>query len=343
MKKFYLFACCILFTMAIIAQPALQYPQNAPEVGDVMEIQFVSPDGLSHEPSGADVSWDFSQLINWGDLGQITAISPASAPAGNEFPTANVVMNMGDTIFTYALVEENGAYYLGSQATTGTYPTLFIYSDSRKYMEYPFTYNDVFSDTYKGVSIVSVAEVRLTATTSVLADSYGTLILPTGTFTDVLRTTTIDNEIDSIFIGGSFTSVVNVTRTQYAWYAPTSVGPLLSMEILDHSGELNTICYYTNAGTGINTPDINYISHFNIYPNPAEDNLFVEYKSSGNLPVTILIVNQVGQVMISSDIRGNASGLVTEKVDIRNLPAGIYFANISYNSNSQKTKKFVIR
>ena len=63
MKKLNLFACCIFITATLTAQPSLQYPQNAPAVGDLSEIQFVSPAGLSHLPTGPDVTWVFSDLI----------------------------------------------------------------------------------------------------------------------------------------------------------------------------------------------------------------------------------------------------------------------------------------
>ena len=338
MKKFHLFACCFLFALAIIAQPGLQYPQNAPEVGDEMEIQFVSPLGISHLPIGPDVSWDFSQLNNMGNPGTVTAITPA----GDEFPTANVVLSIGDSIFTYVMHDENAAYYLGIQMITGDYEALLIYSDTRKYLEYPFTYNDVFSDTYKGVSVVSVVEVRQSASSTVTADSYGTLTLPTGTFTDVLRITTVDNTIDSIFVGGFLTSVSSGTRTQYAWYGPLSSGPLFSMEIINESGEIDTACYYTTAEAGIRTYGNNPVTGMKIFPNPAEDYLFVEFETSDNRPITISIVNQVGQVMISKVLTVNV-GSITEKIDIRDLPSGIYFANISCNCIGQLTDKFIIR
>lgn len=325
----------------MIAQPSLQHPQNAPEVGDVVEIQFVSSANLTHEPTGADVSWDFSQLTNIMEPGLITAISPTEAPAGNEFPMANIVLNMNDSIYSYLMVEETAAYYLGVQTTVAGFPVLFIYDDSRKYLEYPFNYGDSFADTYHGMSLISFGEVRASANTSVVADSYGTLILPTGTYSDILRTTTIDNETDSIFVNGVFSSVIYLSRTQYAWYTSSSFGPILSMEILNLSGVIDTTCYYTNDESGVRERGKHLISDFSVFPNPAEDHLFVEFVSYGWQDVAIVIVNQVGQVMISKTT--SATGTINEKFDIRSLPSGIYFANISCKENNQITQKFIIR
>jgi len=130
MKKLYIIALCIFVTGSILAQPTLTYLENAPQIGDVSNIQSVSANGLSHEPVGPDVSWDFSQLNNL-TTGQITGIDSSTAPAGNEFPTANIAFNMNDTIFTYCLVNETGLYYLGSQMLSVQNP-LYVISEMDK-------------------------------------------------------------------------------------------------------------------------------------------------------------------------------------------------------------------
>jgi len=342
MKKLYIIALCIFVTGSILAQPTLTYLENAPQIGDVSNIQSVSANGLSHEPVGPDVSWDFSQLNNL-TTGQITGIDSSTAPAGNEFPTANIAFNMNDTIFTYCLVNETGLYYLGSQMLSVQNPYLKIYTDSRKFIEYPFTYNDIFTDTYECIITLETIdiEVRITAISVVTADSYGTLILPTGTFTDVLRTTTADEEIDSIFQGGAFINEVLVSRIQYLWYAPSSTSPLFSMEISNSTGTMDTCCFYSITEAGIHAAENFSVSDLNVYPVPASEHVFIEFQSSGNQVVTISIVNQIGQVMLNREISRQTPGMLSEKIDISALPAGIYFANVSCKSGKQITEKFV--
>ncbi len=344
MKKLYIIALCIFVTGSMLAQPTLTYPDNAPQIGDVSNLQFVSSNGLSHEPVGADVSWDFSQLSNL-TAGQVTAIDPSTAPAGNEFPTANIALNMNDSIFTYCLVDATGLYYLGSQMLVAQNSSLKIYTDSRKFMEYPFTYNDIYTDTYKGIVTIEMAnvEVRISAISVVTADSYGTLILPTGTFTDVLRTTTADEEIDSIFEDGAFISEVLVSRIQYLWYAASSSSPLFSMEVSNSTGSLDTCCFYSTTGAGIIEADSEPLSKLNVFPNPASEDLVIEFTSNGENETIISIVNQIGQVMLSKEVPQVTRGLISEKIDISKLPSGIYFANVSCSSGKQLTKKLIIR
>jgi hypothetical protein len=342
MKKLYIVVLCIFVAGSVLAQPTLTYLENAPQIGDVSNLQSVSSNGLSHEPVGPDVSWDFSQLNNL-TAGQATAIDPSNAPAGNEFPTANIALNLNDSIFTYCLVDETGYYYLGSQMLIAQNSSLKIYTDSRKFMEYPFTYNDTYTDTYKGIVTVEMAnvEVRISAISVVTADSYGTLILPTGTFHDVLRTTTVDEEIDSIYYEGAFLSVMLVSRIQYLWHAPSSSTPLFSMEVSNSTGSMDTCCFYSITEAGIHAVENFSVSELNVYPIPASDHLFIEFQSSGNKAVTISIVNQVGQLVISREIPEQKPGLISEKINISALPAGIYFANVSCKSGNQITEKFV--
>ncbi|MEE4258064.1 MAG: T9SS type A sorting domain-containing protein [Bacteroidales bacterium] len=343
MKKFYLSVCLVLCSIVLFAQPTLDYPQNAPEIGDIMEIQFVSPEGLSSGAAGPDATWDFSSLTNVWDPGQITVISPASAPSGNDFPDANIVLNMNDTIYTYAKTDETGFYYLGSQITTAQIPVLFIYSNIRTYLQFPFTYGDSFTDDYTGVSTAMMTEIRLTATSSVAADAYGTLILPTGTYSDVLRTLTIDNEIDSIFVNDIFVSTIVTNRTQYHWFAPNSKGPLFSMEISDCTGVCDTTCYYTMLEAGFQESPKETLTELSTYPNPADDHITVSFRKMQHNTVTISVVNQIGQVVIERGLPESKFGSVKERFDISSLPSGIYFANVCDKSGVQITEKFVIR
>lgn len=343
MKKFLLLTVCVFFTLAINAQPMLQYPQNALEVGDAVDIQFVVPNGLDPMPMGANVSWDYSQLINAGAPGQISAISPSAAPSGNEFPEANVVLNMNDTIYTYIKADANMVEYLGTKATFFEFDALLIFNDYKKYMDYPFPFGAFYTDTYSGVSSVMTAEIRLTASTSVMYDAYGTLVLPNGTFENVIRTKSTDIEIDSILVNGFLIKTVSVIRDRYNWHTQDGFNPIFSMEIQEVNGMKDTVCYYTTSTSGIGNPGTLQMTELRTYPNPAEEYLNVSFTSGCQGPVRINIANQVGQNMVEHLITQNAYGQVTERIDISKLPAGIYFVSVLCSDLRQLTGKFIIK
>jgi len=80
--------------------------------------------------------------------------------------------------------------------------------------------------------------------------------------------------------------------------------------------------------TNINS--VNNVS--GIYPNPANDYLYVEYQNLRSYQ----IININGQIVASKDVNTN-----TVKINIKDLPAGIYFIQ-STTANDNYTQQFVI-
>ena len=341
MKKLLLLAVLSAFATASFSQPSLQYPQNAPEIGDITEIQFVSPQGLSPMPMGPNVSWDFSQLNNIGAPGEISVISPASAPSGNEFPEANIVLKMNDTIFTYAKVDENRVEYLGTKASFFGFDALVVFSDYKKQMDYPFPFGAAYTDTYAGTSSVATAEIKLDASTAVLYDAYGAIILPNGTFENVIRTKSTDIEVDSIIVAGFLVKTVSVIRDRYCWYTQDGFNPIFSMEIQDVNGMIDTVCYYTTSVAGVSDKGTLALSGLNTYPNPAKEHLNISFNSICSGPVRITVVNQLGNIMMEDQLKTNSLGLIKEELDISRLPAGVYFISIDCSRQHQLTSKFI--
>lgn len=343
MKNLFFLVICLSISAVLFAQPSLQYPENAPAIGDVTQIQFVSPTGLSTDPVGENVTWDFSQLTNLHGA-TIEAIDPADAPYGSLYPQANIALKMNDSTYSYCLIDETGFFYLGAQMMQSGNPIIMVYSDSRRYLRYPFDYLDTENDPYKGVSNAPPMEIRVLGDSEIGADSYGTVILPYGTYHDVIRLTTLDVEIDSIFVMTQFIDVVEVTRMQFHWYWQYSTSPLFSIEILSAgSGPADTVAYYATTGAFINDQIHGSISQLNIFPNPADDHVVINFNTSKNNSATISIVNQIGQLIISKDLPASSQGNFSENIDISTLPSGIYFANVKCSCGKQLTDKFVIR
>ena len=73
---------------------------------------------------------------------------------------------------------------------------------------------------------------------------------------------------------------------------------------------------------------------FVVYPNPANNILFVETRLIASLPdQTYRITNLMGQTLLTGNISAE-----TQQIDITILPAGMYFINVG-----RQTVKFVVR
>ncbi len=94
--------------------------------------------------------------------------------------------------------------------------------------------------------------------------------------------------------------------------------------------------YISGAGFGEWTAIEDYSSNtisFNVYPNPANTTITVDYKAENNDNVEISISNLVGQV-VNTEVSNNT-------IDVSNLEAGIYFVSLRINNNVS-TQKLII-
>jgi len=81
---------------------------------------------------------------------------------------------------------------------------------------------------------------------------------------------------------------------------------------------------------------------FEVYPNPANNNVYVNFDLKSNADVNITITNMVGQTVMNVTNLNNVNGSQNISVDVRNLNAGVYFVNLNVN-NDVKVQKLVIQ
>ena len=162
------------------AQPIIDQGNFAPSPGE----SFVVNNGAWMDPgaSGANVTWDFSGLVI-DSTSTLTYVDPATTPMTDSFPTATLALAEGGG-YAYRSFDATGGYYLGYHQG-GTSPVV-DYSDPELTFQFPCTYgtqwdDSLFADYLPGSSWY------LAGTINAEADGYGTLILPYGTFTNVIR------------------------------------------------------------------------------------------------------------------------------------------------------------
>jgi len=79
-------------------------------------------------------------------------------------------------------------------------------------------------------------------------------------------------------------------------------------------------------------------SNLVIYPNPANDYIYVEYDSKDNQKVNLVLMDIYGKIVFDKNI-GNAK---SRKIDISNLKNGIYLLTIESLKNKELTTKKII-
>ncbi len=311
-KAFPIFSFLFFSASTLLAQPTLTSVTNNPVVGDMLFYHVCDTTGVNKGASGPAVTWNFSSLIQTA-LDTTEYVSCSSTPYCDSFTASNIVATDLHGNYSYYIINSGAFSYLGYENATIS----LRYSNPVDYIYFPLSYNSTHFDV--GLSTFSTGSLMYSD--SFICDGYGTLILPTGTFNNVLR-------IHEIQFGTEIISSVtyNWRTDYYLWYT---------------SGIHTAICNmgFDTTGTGIshisyvgyiskNTTGIQNISILNnsvaLFPNPANNELTIT--TNENAYSSVSIFNSVGTQVLYSGINTKMTNL-----NISNLPAGIYFLKLEGN------------
>ena len=331
MKKIYLITIICLIASGITAQPVITYSGNAPKIGDHFYYSGV-PYGSTYDPgpAGGNQSWDFSDVQSVISIENI-AVDPASTPNAADFPEATVAFTDHDNlIFSYSQITSSAMFHLGDDQGSGN---VFPYTDSRKEMQYPFSFNDSYSDTYSFAFPSAVMLIHESGTITATADAWGSVKTPAGTYNSTLRIKKEEVIIDSVWnTGGDLMSVTTHSLTDYEWYTASSHYYVLAIEVTDDG---TSGISWLSSPNGIAANGI--LSQAVIFPNPARNIINAKLSGDASDKMEINVVNLTGQQLMPLVKTGNGRF----SADISQLPQGVYFLEIKNSSGNCVTKKFI--
>lgn len=160
----------------------------------------------------------------------------------------------------------------------------------------------------------------------------------------------IDNYVDSISGQLMEAQVRNFTTWPilgiYVWpnpwpYPTTYEGEVASLKTWLH----NRFAWLDSnmPGTCQTTSDINYAggnTEFNIYPNPVDDKMNVEYQTYKRSVVGIKIINQQGIVLLSTATETRCAGSWSETLEMSSYKPGVYLVQLTIDGKSY-SKRFI--
>jgi hypothetical protein len=227
---------CVLFSAAANAQPVLTSTNSAPKIGDVQKRQGVYSAGVTLGSGGANVTWDYSSLLDSGSTISFNFVDPATTPFAASFPGTNVAETIaGGNGYSYYKINSSVYQVLGAASDSGA--TAF-YNKPYYIVKFPFTYGSFFTDsineTLKGES------TPITGLDSVSGDGYGTLKMPGHTYTGVLRGKSIANRSSTVSSGG-FTITSNTRIITIIYILPGNANTLLNISQSTNSTLFNGV------------------------------------------------------------------------------------------------------
>jgi type IX secretion system substrate protein len=319
-----------------------------PAIGDT--LHYVDANTFGFDPTGTGPVtakvWDESALLNAGTTYDFYYVDPATIPAGfgkDSFPTA-----------TIARGESGAAGYFYYQNTANNIDRIGWYLDATNYgiyengtvateFHFPITAAQTVTSSYHGrFAPFNLGEdsVKLElGSLTINADMQGTLMLPTGTFTDVLRIHSLETfHIVTYFIGVPIQDNV-LQDDYYYWFVDSILQPILIYGIttIDNSPQPPVLRYQpiTGSSTGI---AVNNIETPNISPNPSNGKFTIKNYAAGFPDYKLEIYNALGEKI---DFFGSKYRTFDE-IDISASPKGVYFVKI-YSEEKIHTAKIVIQ
>lgn len=315
-----------------VAQPTIHASDMHPVAGETIPTRhsYASASPINPGPNGPNQTWDFSSLSPsqsnpWTEV----YVSPAGTFNQSSFPTANLAKSGGGV--DYYITDNDHIAHLGWARLSAPYVDE-LHINPRSMFRYPLTYNTHYSEI--------IAETVLEATSSTpgidpYADTsrytgkidwdvvgYGTVILPSGTFNNVLKMTrhTIDTQTKSYMLTHTSATYHNDYTETYWLY------PGIHTPIVYSSGNLTI---YTTASPLAVNEIVTKKYNVSCFPNPAQNtvNISFELKQPGDVTLQIIAAN--GSLIQKKEAHDSQSGLMTIPLAIDQLAPGIYFVDLN--------------
>ncbi len=282
--------------------------------------------------AGSDVIWDFSNCTQTAQFDTMHAIDPSTTPFFNNYNISNLCLyeplgmeyDYDDNLYNYYLSDDSSIQFIGNWADNGTWETWYYHlTDPEKYFNFPLSFNDSFQDSFAG-SLYDMSGSglhTLHGTRDIIADGYGTLILPTVIYTDCLRIKSTRITIDSSSTWG----IIIWTEIKYTWFQLMHNGPILEIQGDTNFYNVNSKFYYDNPLVGINESKEDF--DITVFPNPFNDYISVKIFKPGLKNLIIRLNNSQGKVMFRRT-EVYSFDLYNDLFNLGDLPQGVYFLEI---------------
>jgi hypothetical protein len=301
--------------LGLFAQPVINGAENF-KVGDSLIFQNCNNQVYAgHE--GANITWDFSNLDTAGNGRTIeTMVDAATTNYHALFPAATMAEKYDDGTYVYFYKNANNNYLTGYvDSVNGRF---IHYPNPVTFAQRPLHYKDSMTDYFSDMFTYGQYDFTGGGTITLVADGWGKLILPSGTFKNVLRVKISQQQSDTLQMVGS---VQNTNITMYAWFDNAHSSALLKIDstVSGASAPEKSVQYLVGERYTAIVKARN-VQTLGIYPNPADEVIGFSSPVKGRANIT----NTLGQTVKTMDVeKGNNTA------DVSDLPAGLYILNIS--------------
>lgn len=346
----------VLFLIPLYLKSQITINQNdMPNVNDTFRLSTTTIFNFNSNETGANYFWDFSSLsFNSQTVDTFSSVlstpvaynvvfnnilDPNRATIANKNPNSPSFIQQVQVTESYDFYKESSAAFtkVGFGAKINDVPTPIKYDVPEKYYKFPLTFGTTDSSISKfGIDVPTFGHFGQTINRKHLADGWGTISTPFGTF-DAIRIKTTINIRDTVFYQNyNFGTAINrPAEYEYVWLAKNKGLPVLKIYVRNMTNSVTYLDSLRNNNP-VGIYETNNESRFKIYPTIIEN----EYKIQSNEIInSISIYNCVGELIESiSSINSNNFSNNISRLNYK----GIILFVIKTN-NKTYTEKAVIK
>ena len=333
----------LMNSAAATAQPTLLSTTSTPAAG-LQYTAYRNQGFFAQGNAGPAQNWDFSTgIISI----KPTVINYASCPSGfncSSYPGATLEQSS-----TPAFSAKYN-YYSGSTAalsivgaSDSNLAAVTVYSNPDDILRFPMTYGTSYVDSFVWAVTYSSGTYTHIGSDSVIADGWGTLTTPAGTFQNTLRVKRIiSGKSAPGACCGAFKYIIytwyDVAHKDYLLLSNTSVDTSSGQPIVN----MNSITFYTGVqSTNVGSVPASNIS-WQLVPNPAVVSTQASFFLPAAADITLTITDITGHNIRNIESKALPAGDNKITLPIDKLPAGVYIIRLASGS-SASYKKLVVQ
>lgn len=287
--------------------------------------------------SGPMQTWTFSTLTPTSSI-TVNHVTPASTGYLSSFPAATVATDDASGVFGFFQYTAQGGFLLGYHSTAAN--VTIPYQNAEQIMKYPCSFNTTWTDNFSSSFTTSGFPANRTGTSTGIADGYGTLVMPYGTVSNVLRVKYTQDYEDDL---GAF-GVLDYQAETYQWWKPGTPIQLLLVSTLNVTNNgvpsSQQFMQWLDGGpVGLAEGDDPSIG-IDLFPNPAVGRTTLRFGSVGG-PVRLRLFDHTGRVVMEQGLQAGM-GITDHDLDLGGLPAGFYQVQLTAQDGSTGVKRLVV-
>ncbi len=350
--KLLLTLTCLISSTLLLAQPTI-VQSSAPTAGSTWsEVYIDEPGGVSPGSPGANQTWNLSNAIGTFGSDALEFVSPSSVPdgLGAFFPDSDVALYFEeeDSTATFFKSETDGFYIDGFASNSVWVEPPFNYSDfdpDNLFVPFDFSYPDVRNNVSRNVITIDggvPVQLRSTIISEMTADGYGTVILPIGTFNNILRMETIQYSIDSVFTDADMNGVFEFVSTDgpspdeisYFWLQNADPMLLATVELEEDQSTVSYFSYLVSGATGTEE-NFNELG-VKVYPNPSQGNFSIRTEWLG--ATSLRIIDLDGKEIYKEQFISNGS---IHDIALLGVSSGTYMVEVITEEGISTTRLII--